>query len=376
MSEEALGQLSREDAFMLLNALPRIGWVTMKKLLKEFDNDPLAIFKGKYDDYRAIGLSEVVSNNLASWRQLFSVQVEKERLSKLKARFISFENESYPPLLKSIYDPPIGLYCCGPAEFSANIIAIVGSRYASLYGLQVAERLACELAERGWCVLSGFARGIDTAAHRGALRAQGLTVGVLGCSIDRVYPPENGELYAELRQKGGLISELRLGSRVDRMSFPRRNRILSGMSQAVVVVESDVKGGSMLTASFALDQNRQVFAIPGRIDSDMSRGCHGLIRNGATLVTCVEDILEDLESAPPLSLKLDLEPQLQNLREGVELTEEEGRICEILRTQGPLGSSHLVEMSQLSVEELQAILFSLELKRVILRRNDGLLELA
>ena len=160
------------------------------------------------------------------------------------------------------------------------------------------------------------------------------------------------------------------------MSFPRRNRILSGMSQAVVVVESDVKGGSMLTASFALDQNRQVFAIPGRIDSDMSRGCHSLIRNGATLVTCVEDILEDLESAPPLSLKLDLEPQLQNLREGVELTEEEGRICEILRTQGPLGSSHLVEMSQLSVEELQAILFSLELKRVILRRNDGLLELA
>ncbi|MDR1254760.1 MAG: DNA-processing protein DprA [Puniceicoccales bacterium] len=368
--------LSQEDAFMVLNALSRIGWVTMKKLLKHYNNDVVTIFAGTYEDHRAIGLSETVSQNLATWSQLFSLEKEKEKLRKLQAEFITFESSHYPPLLKTIYDPPIGLYCYGPIRPSSNTIAIVGTRYASLYGLQVAERLGCELAERGWCVVSGFAKGIDTAAHRGALRGKGSTVGILGCSIDRIYPPENASLYAQLRQQGCLMSEFKLGSRADRMSFPRRNRILSGMSQAIVVIESDTQGGSMLTASFAVEQNRQVFAIPGRIDADMSRGCHHLIRNGATLVTCVDEILEDLHSAPPWTLKLDLEPQIQDLRsENVEhLSPEENSIYEIIKSKGPLGSSQLIEMTQLPVDALQTILFTLELQRIIVRRNDGLFE--
>ncbi len=368
--------LTREDAYWVLNALPRIGWVTLQKLLKLFNNDPIAVLDSSEEFLDALEISASVKNNLKQWRSLFDLKKEKQALEQMGGRFVSFEHPDYPPLLKTIYDPPIGLYFCGNLKPKLNTIAIIGSRYATIYGLQMAERLSGELAERGWCVISGFARGIDTASHRGALRVQGETAAVLGCGIDRIYPPENGELYTQLKNKGCLISEFPLGMRADRVTFPRRNRILSGMSQAVLVIESDLKGGSMLTASFAIEQNRQVFAIPGRMDSDMSRGCHQLIRNGATLVTCVEDILEDLNSAPPLDLKLDLEPKIQELQydQNPPLSEIEGRVYNLLKAKGPLGSSEICSMSSIKPENVQAILFSLELNRWIVRRNDGLFE--
>lgn len=365
----------REDAYLILNAIPQIGWITLQKLLKFFNNDPVALLNADntLDD---LEIGSVVRKNLKNWRQLFDFEKEKDALKKMGARFLSFEHKDYPKLLKTIYDPPIGLYVLGNHVPCLNTIAVVGSRYATVYGLQVAEKFGSELAERGWCVASGFARGVDTASHRGALRVHGLTVGVLGCGIDRIYPPENGELYAQIKKEGCLISEFPLGIRADRVTFPRRNRILSGISQATVVIESDLKGGSMLTASFAIEQNRQVFAVPGRIDSEMSRGCHQLIRNGATLMTQVSDVLEDLQSAPPLNLKLDLEPKIQSLQrehlpplEGVEL-----QVYKLISEKGPLGSSDICDTCCLDPQNLQTILFSLELNRWISRRNDGQFE--
>ncbi len=368
--------LSREDAFLILNALPRVGWVTLQKLLKFFDGDPVAILSTNEKDLEVAGVSATVCKNLLQWHSLFDFEKEKRNLERMGAQFISFEHPDYPPLLKTIYDPPIGLYYLGKLRPATNTIAIVGSRYASVYGLQLAERFGSELAERGWCVVSGFARGIDTAAHRGVLRVHGETAGVLGCSIDRIYPPENAALYNQLKEEGCLISEFPLGSRADRMTFPRRNRILSGMSQATLVVESDLKGGSLLTANFATEQNRQVFAVPGRVDSEMSRGCHQLIRNGATLVTCMEDVLEDLRTALPLDLRLDFEPKMQALqRENTpELDGLELQVYECICAKNPISSSAICESCNLSAEVVQQVLFALELNRWIVRRNDGLYE--
>ncbi len=373
-----MGNLTREDAYLVLNALPRIGWVSLQKLLAAFNSDPNAILQASAEDLENISIPSSARQNLLSWQTKFDLAKEKQNLSSMGAHFISFEHPDYPPLLKTIYDPPIGLYYLGSLRPKTNTIAIIGSRYATVYGLQIAERLSSELAERGWCIVSGFARGIDTAAHRGALRVHGSTTGILGCGLSQIYPPENADLYTQIKQEGCLISEFPLSTRADRLTFPRRNRILSGMSQATLVVESDLKGGSMLTASFANEQNRQVFAVPGRIDSDMSRGCHQLIRNGATLVTCVEDILEDLNSAPPLELKLELEPKIQKLQQenvpplsGIEL-----EIYNLIKAKSPLGASEIASAyPSIEANNLQTILFSLELNRWILRRNDGLFEI-
>ena len=367
---------SREDAYLILNALPRIGWLSLQKLLEFFGNDPLAIFKGKEDDLIAAGLTKAACANLLQHEQLFHITKEKDALEQMGGRFISFEHEDYPALLRTIYDPPIGLYVLGKLSPTTNTIAVVGSRYADIYGLQMAEKFGSELAERGWSIISGFARGIDTAAHRGALRVQGITVAVLGCGIDRIYPPENADLYSQIKENGCIISEFPLHVRADRVTFPRRNRILSGMSQATLVVESDLKGGSMLTATFALEQNRQVFAIPGRIDSEMSRGCHQLIRNGATLVTSVDDVLEDLNSAPPMELKLDLEPKIRKLQRDTRPSLEglEAQVYDFLKQQGALSSSDLCASCKIEPQTMQTILFSLELNRWIVRRNDGLFE--
>lgn len=367
---------SREDAYLILNALPRIGWVTLQKLLEFFGNDPLSIFKGKEEDFLAAGLTKTACANLLQHEQLFHATKEKEALAQMGGRFISFEHKDYPALLRTIYDPPIGLYVLGELSSTTNTIAIVGSRYADIYGLQVAEKFGSELAERGWSVISGFARGIDTAAHRGALRVQGSTVAVLGCGIDRIYPPENAELYSQIKENGCIISEFPLHVRADRITFPRRNRILSGMSQATLVIESDLKGGSMLTATFAMEQNRQVFAVPGRIDSEMSRGCHQLIRNGATLITSTEDIFEDLDSAPPLELKLDLEPKIRKLQRDTRpsLDGLEAQVYDVLKQQGALSSSDICILCNVEPQIMQTILFSLELNRWIVHRNDGLFE--
>ena len=368
--------LTRESAFLVLNAIPRIGWITLKKLMNHFNNDPIAILNADSSKLEKIkSLNEAVIDGLLNWRKNFSLDKELSVLNKLGAQFISFEHNDYPPLLKTIYDPPIGLYFYGPVRPTEQTIAIIGSRKATIYGMCIADQLACELAARGFCVVSGFARGIDTAAHKGALKT-GKTAGILGCSIDRIYPPENASLYSELREKGSLISEFKLGSRADRMSFPRRNRILSGMSQAIVVVESDMSGGSMITAEFALEHNRQVFAVPGRIDSELSRGCHMLIRNGATLINSVEDIIEDLKTAPPINLKLELEEKIQNLKQSLPpLADQfEQAIFDLIKFKGPISPANVAENFNAPVQQLQMAMFKLELKHYITKRNDGLLE--
>lgn len=262
----------------------------------------------------------------------------------------------YPFLLKEIAAVPPELYVKGEIP-TLPCLAVVGSRQASPYGLRIAERLARELSETGFCIVSGLARGIDTAAHQGALAGKGKTVAVLGSGLQEIYPPENRTLADAIVEKGGaVISEFSLNAPPLPENFPRRNRIISGLSLGVLVVEADEKSGALITANFALEQGREVFACPGPMDSALSRGCHRLIQQGAKLVSGVEDIFEELKI--PLAHRLSQEPTLP------DLDPREASVYHHLSDE-PLSVDLVAQRSQLPVQEALSTLLQLEMKQLI-----------
>src|SRR5688572_25454347 len=288
--------LTEQQAFIILNALPNIGPITLNRMLEELGGDPRAVFSAGRRRLEAVkGVGPVIAETIETWTAHLNLAREEERMAKSGADFITTRAPAYPKLLKEIHDPPIGLYRKGHYDFSHPCVAIVGSRRTTLYGQSVAKKFGAELARLGFCVVSGLARGIDTAAHDGALSVGGKTAAVLGTGIDIIYPPENLALYRRIETEGGaVLSEFPFGRRADRQSFAMRNRIVAGMCDATIVVESDVDGGAMITARFAGENGRLIFAVPGRIDQNTSAGCHQLIRDGATLLTSVDDLLGEL----------------------------------------------------------------------------------
>lgn len=289
--------------------------------------------------------------------------------------FVTTRDAAYPRLLKEIHDPPIGLYRRGRHEFGQPCIAIVGSRRTTLYGQGIAKKLGAELARLGFCVVSGLARGIDTAAHEGALSVGGKTAAVLGTGIDLIYPPENLALYRQIEETGAILSEFPFTRRADRQSFAMRNRIVAGMCDGVVVVETDVSGGSMITAKFAGEQGRLVFAVPGRIDQPTSAGCHQLIRDGATLLTSVDDILAELNYLDGLR-----PAPIPEKAAGAAVTSlgalsaEEQAVLACFAGGAILSLDALAGQTGLSPAVLSANLMRLELKRVVAKRTDGTFE--
>ncbi len=225
-------------------------------------------------------------------------QAEKiiETLKKLNITVMTIHDKEYPENLKNIYAPPALLYLKGKIPCFKDItwLAMVGLRNATTYGKKIAERLSYKLASRGIIIVSGMARGIDTAAHKGAIKADKKTVAVLGCGVDVVYPKENNKLMEDIVMNGAIISEYLPGTQPNRPHFPARNRIISGLSDATIVVEAGKRSGALITADFALEQGRDVFAVPGNIDSFASEGTNHLIQQGAKLITCIDDILEEL----------------------------------------------------------------------------------
>lgn len=297
-------------------------------------------------------------------------------MAKSGADFITTRDAGYPKLLKEIHDPPIGLYRKGRYEFGHPCVAIVGSRRTTLYGQATAKKFAAELARLGFCIVSGLARGIDTAAHEGALSVGGKTVAVLGCGIDIVYPPENLDLYRRIAETGAVLSEFPFGRKADKQSFPMRNRVVSGLCEGVVVVESDVKGGAMITARFAGEQGRLIFAVPGRIDQATSHGCHQLIRDGATLLTGVDDILSELnylDGLRPKAIATEGEPSvLEQLLP--QLDEKERRVFDCLKGGSMLSIDAAASATGLAAHEISAALMMLELKKLVSKRADGTFE--
>jgi DNA processing protein len=253
-------------------------------------------------------------------------------------------------------------------------LAIVGSRSTSHYGISAADRLAYQLGQVGFTVVSGLARGTDTAAHSGALKSSGRTIAVLGGAIDCLYPPENEALADQIAKQGAVISEYPMGRQADRMTFPYRNRIISGLSMGVLLIESAVKGGSMHTADAAMEQGRTVFALPGRIDSPGARGPHRLIKNGAKLVESLDDILEEYEFLIPPSER-ETPDAATAARPDVPMTETESKIAEALWDE-PLDMDSLGRETGLKTQELSGILLGLEMKRVVRMRPGRMVELA
>ena len=368
--------LSEQDAYLVLNALPNIGPITLNRILSELGGDARDVFSAGTKRLEQVkGVGPAISSTIARWSEHFDLEREKERMAKSGAVFLTVKDPAYPKLLKEIHDPPIGLYRKGDYNFDGPCIAIVGSRRTTLYGQSIAKKLGADLARLGFCVVSGLARGIDTAAHEGALSVSGKTAAVVGCGIDIVYPPENLELYRKIEESGAILSEFPFGRRADRQSFPMRNRVVAGMCDATVVVETDVNGGSMITARFAGEQGRLVFAVPGRIDQTSSSGCHQLIRDGAILLTSVDDILDELSyldgfRPQPISEK----PAFTAGEHIGELTEEEEVVYECFEGGGILSLDHIAGRLTLSTAQIASTLMMLELKRLVVRRADGTFE--
>jgi len=370
-------ELTERQAFLVLNALPNIGPITLNRLLAELGDDPCAVLHASKRQLEAVkGVGPVISASLGAWREHVDLAREEERMAKSGADFITTRDPSYPRMLKEINDPPIGLYRKGSYEFPHPCVAIVGSRRTTLYGQATAKKFGAELARLGFCVVSGLARGIDTAAHEGALSVGGKTAAVLGTGIDLIYPPENLELYRRIEAEGGaILSEFPFGRRADRQSFAMRNRIVAGMSDAVIVVESDVDGGAMITARFAGEQGRLIFAVPGRIDQNSSAGCHQLIRDGATLLTGIDDVLSELSYLDGLRPQpIGEKPADVAAGKPANLTADEARVYECFRGGAILAVDAIAAQANLAPAQLSATLMMLELKRLIAKRADGAFE--
>ncbi len=369
--------LTERQAFMVLNDLPNIGPVTLNRLLQEFGNDPVEILSAPRRRLETVkGVGPETSEALTNWRTHFDLAREEERLAKTGTAFITTRDPGYPKLLKEIHDPPIGLYRKGDYLFDQPCIAVIGSRRTTLYGQTVAKKLGADLARLGFCVVSGLARGIDTAAHEGALSVGGKTAAVLGCGIDIVYPPENLGLYRQIAETGAVLSEFPFGRKADKQTFPMRNRVVSGMCEAIVVVESDVSGGAMITAKFAGEQGRLLYAVPGRIDQPSSAGCHQLIRDGATLFTHVDDILNELnylDGLRPQAIETAGQPKLlEQLMP--QLDAAEAKVMQAFAGGGILGLDAVAAATGLGPPQVSAALMGLELKKLLQKRADGTFE--
>ncbi|MGZ0654008.1 DNA-processing protein DprA [Coraliomargarita sp. W4R53] len=365
--------LNHRQALLVLNGLQHVGPIMLRRLLDAFDHDPVAVLSGSRQKLMQVkGVGDKAASVLAHWPEHFNLSKEIERMKASGMRFLAQTDSNFPPMLQEMYDPPIGLYWKGEYNVDRPCIAIVGTRRATLYGHSVARKFAAELSRLGFCIVSGMARGTDTAAHEGALEAGGKTVAVLGCGLDIVYPPENLELYKRIAATGAVASEFPLGRRADRQTFPMRNRVVAGMCEAVIVVESAVAGGSMITARFAGEQGRQIMAVPGRIDQTSSAGCHQLIRDGATMVTSVDDILEELRYERPTQTEAEL--PLEDSAPKVELSALEREVLECF-TGGELClPDRISQQLNRSPAEVSATLMGLEIKRLIAKRGDGRFE--
>ena len=348
--------------WLLLSFLPGLGAVRFNALLNEFQS-PEGIFSASYTELK-IGLPEsladLISGNPEIPRVLERITNVQLWLESSKAHHIlTLHDPDYPPLLKELSDPPPLLYVIGnPKLLKEPQLAIVGCRRPTPAGRRLAEDFGRELSRNGLVVTSGMAMGVDTAAHQGVLSSYGATVAVLGTGVDVIYPKSNRDLYAAIAMQGALVSEFPLGTSASPGNFPRRNRIISGLSLGVLVVEAAIKSGSLISARLAGEQGREVFAVPGSVMNPLSKGCHKLLKEGAVLVESAEDVLVELESY--------LKPIL--LEEMVEQPE----VSDIHRTllasmsYEPASIDLLCQVSGLPFDELSVLLTELEL--------DGLVE--
>src|SRR3989338_2062059 len=365
--------MTEQEALIALNLIPDIGSARLKNLLEAFGSTPKILINSE----STIKKVDKISDKIARAIVAFSYESLKKELAlakKLGVTVVTLKDNTYPKNLKEIYDPPLCLYVKGalsPADTLA--LAIVGSRRASFYGLSCAEKFAYALAQYGITVVSGLARGVDTHAHTGALKAQGRALAVLGSGLNSLYPPENTKLAEKIAVCGAVVSEFPLNTEPFARNFPRRNRVISGLSLGTIVVEAAKNSGALITADFALEQGREVFAIPGKVDSATSVGTNRLIKQGAKLIESVEDVLEELKTklkecltlekenkaVEPVTVKKEKEDTLSSV-----LSEDEKAVYGLIGDT-PRYSDEIIEQASLSSSSVIAVLLKLEMEHVI-----------
>ncbi|MGC8862283.1 MAG: DNA-processing protein DprA [Armatimonadota bacterium] len=325
-----------------------------------------AVFAASESELAAVdGLTEKARQKLLGPAPA-AIERDLKLIDEMQVALIPISSDEYPERLKHIYDPPVLLYCRGRlTEADATAVAMVGSRRATFYGTSVAEKIARDLASSGVTIVSGGARGIDTAAHKGALAAGGRTVAFLGCGVDVTYPSENRKLYDVIAENGAVLSEYPFGAVPEPWRFPPRNRLISGMSLGVLICQSPVASGALITAGYAAEQGRDVYAVPGNIDDERNSGCHALIKDGAKLVDCADDILFELglrerDGRKSQQLALPLE-SLKN--------ENERKIAALLSLE-PLQIDDIIDQTGLPAPLVAGTLTILEMKNVA-RRVPG-----
>src|SRR5438477_1698850 len=298
------------EACIALNMLPTMGPVRLRKLLEVFET-PDRVITARRDALRAVeGIGREVVDQIVNWETIVDLPAELRRTREFGAAVITSESPLYPRQLREIHAPPIVLYVWGDlTERDQHAIAVIGSRRTTHYGLESAKKLAYQLAYAGLTVISGLARGIDTAAHQGALAAKGRTIGVIGSGFLHLYPPENKALAEKIANgNGAVVSEFSMGIEPDRQTFPMRNRIISGWSHGILVVEAGINSGALITVSHVIEQGTSVYAVPGHINAPTAHGSNRLIQQGAKLVMDASDILDDLQILLPEKEKIPIAP--------------------------------------------------------------------
>ena len=357
------------ERLIVLNLVPDIGSLRAKRLVEAFGTLRELFAAGEAQLQQVEGIGPVLARRLVEGRRNTAGLDEELRAAKQAGCVVvTVLDDGYPAPLKHIHDPPLVVYLKGAwTEADQTAVGIVGSRRASVYGQQTAERLAYELAIRGVTIVSGLARGIDAAAHRGALKAHGRTIAVLGNGLAAIYPPEHDKIAEEIAEHGAVLSEYPMRMEPFAQNFPRRNRLISGLSLGVVIVEAAKRSGALITADCALEQGREVFAVPGKVDSLTSQGTNQLLKQGAKLVTSIEDILEELR-LEPIAAAHDVHAASPGTHRSVSahgITDEERQILEQLDGSEPCDVDTVAEKTGLAASSCAATLLGLELKRLV-----------
>lgn len=351
-----------DDVYQLLClvSVPGIGSHRIRKLVGHFGSPKAVLDAGTQELCHVDGIDEKTARNIQQKVDRSFADEELSRIEKQGAHLVIYWDPKYPKMLKKIYDPPVLLYVMGVLdEKEENRIAVVGTRSPSQYGRWVAERFGEDFATRGITVVSGMARGIDTWAHRGALKGGGKTIAVLGCGLNVVYPAENRKLYKMIADSGAVLSEFPMNAEPAGVHFPRRNRIISGLSFGTVVVEAGEKSGALITAYMALDQGREVFAVPGSIRSSKTKGTHRLIKEGAKLVESLEDVLAEIPQWKEKGKKRGKKRDVSKL-----LSDGEKRLWGVL-SEEPIHIDRITMKAKITTSEALAMLLSMELKNCV-----------
>jgi DNA processing protein len=349
--------------WVALNAIKGLGPVTFKRLLDEFGSPDAIVTQKQSSLMRVAGVTREVATAITGATTMEHAEEQIRRAQTSDVDILTLDDGRYPQLLRQIFAPPPVLFVKGTVDvFERHAFGVVGTRKATPYGERVTRDIAGQLSRKGIAVVSGLARGIDTFAHRAAIESGGHTIAVLGCGIDRVYPSQNKALFEQIPEKGVIVTEFPFGTPPEAFNFPRRNRIISGLSAGVLVVEAGKRSGALITVSYALQQGREVMAVPGEIYSSMSDGTFELIKNGAVPVKSADDIAAAIEVVriPPV-----MESVPGPTQPPIELLSDGERIVLQHLSDKPLRMDQIIEKTQKVVSELFDILLNLELKGMV-----------